>query len=524
MAVRFKLIVRIYGTMIQKDGNEYPKIRTKADLQSFQGELRSAGKSREAYLSVVLRWSYNDPDLFNTMVLGRGAYWNKQREMCQSVAENTTTLVLSGNQIGKSYLLSGILLWYAFTRPYSRIVSTAPTAKHLSRVLWTEIRTAHSHALYPLGGKIISSPFEQLMLDDKWDAIGITSPKKEALSGVHGRHVMVCIDEASGLSPDAWEGLNSLGYDKLVAVGNPVRTDNHFYNLCQKSSLSDSRIKLLTVSSLESPHIDQWKSDWGIACRSWLEDMKEQYGEGSSWWRSHVLALWPDEHISTLFRKDWLDAAVAAVPVPGGPTRIAVDYAEGGGGDLAVIAAKDDNNLLHLDGSNQWEPEELARQTALVAKRFSVHPTRISWDATGTGSAFGHFLEGAGIVGCRPYKGSFGAHANAVGMRLRDCAAWSASRRLDPSREVVIAAPEKAYSGPRIFYQGPDQETLRVKQTPFSIPEKMMNKLRPELSGLRYEETSSGKIKLENGEDFRERLGRSPNYADAFCQLWAYSD
>lgn len=501
--------------------NGYPWIKTAGDVAQFQDELRSA-KGKKDYLSVVMRWSYNDPDIFNTMVLGRGQYWSKQREMCRNVASHTTTLVLSGNQIGKSYFLSGILLWYLFTRPYSRVVSTAPTANHLSRVLWTEVKNAHANAFYPLGGKITSSPSELLALDDKWDAIGLTSPKKEALSGIHGRHVLVCIDEASGMSPDAWEGLNSLGYDKLVAVGNPVRTDNHFFNLCNKAGSADSRIKLMTISSMMSPHIDQWKSDWGLACGSWLEDMREQYGEGSSWWRSHVLAMWPEQSTESLFRKDWLDLAEKATYTPSGHKRMGIDVAEGGR-DEAVICVGDDNGLLHLEGSNKWDFDGLADRCRVVAKQFEVDPTRITWDASGTGSAFGHFLTGRGLGGCRPYKGSFGAAKSTPGINLRTNAAWRCSRRLDPARTVVVEVPETGTQTIGRIFSGrnpTEPRKERVKQTPYSIPPRFMAKLRSELESLRYEETSNGKLALESGEDFRDRLGRSPNSSDAWFQLW----
>ena len=503
--------------------NGYPRIRTEADRLQFKAEL-AACESKNDKLPVILRWSYNDPDLFNSMILGRGPYWIKQRQMCRLVVDHMISMILSGNSLGKSYWLAGIVLWYLYTRPMSIVVTTAPTANQLEKVLWKEIKAAHEKSLYPLGGKITFSPNPLLGLDTKWFASGVSTTKVDKISGDHAEHVLVCVDEASGIAPEIWEGLDSLNYERLVAVGNPIRTDTEFYSFCQKAQRPDSSMGFMKVSSLESPHIDHERSEFGLACKSWIDAMREKYGEGSAWWGPHILADWPDEHTSTLFPRSWLERCCDAPYVPGGRRRIAVDYAEGHGGDQQVILCRDDNGVLDMEWSNTWSPPEFAGKVAAVARRFAVDSRDISWDASGTGSAFHYFLEAEGLVGCKPYKGSYTLHKNAVGLRLRDCAAWACSRRLDPARTLPVTLDEE--QGFTSGHHWTPRQAPQVRRQPlptFAMPEKWHKMLRNEMNEMRYEETSNGKIKIESGEEFRQRLGRSPDFSDAMIQSFAFN-
>ncbi|WP_435016693.1 terminase large subunit domain-containing protein [Tundrisphaera sp. TA3] len=444
--------------------------------------------------------------------------------MCKLVADHDTSLIVSGNSLGKSFWIAGIVLWYLFTRPNSIILTSAPTQTSLSSVFWRYIRDAFNNSMHPLGGKITASPYEMLKLDENWLALGISTTKTEKLSGFHGKSVMACLDEASGISSEVWSAIDSLAADRIIAVGNPLRCDNQFYQLVQKAQMPGSMMGFMRISSMESPDINKWNSETGLASQKWLATNREKYGEASLWWLSHVLAEFPEESSASLFRKEWLDACVNAEHIPSGFTRIAVDYAEGGGkGDEAVIGVRDDGGLYELEGSNQWKPEELSRRVAAYARQYKVDPSRISWDAGGTGSSFGEFLQGQGLTGCRAYKGSFGASRDAVGTNYRTCAAWALARRLDPSREKLEEVPVLERTGPRILWTNQQPQLRRTKDATFAIPEHLMQKLRHELQSLRYEQTATDKIHLENAEDYRDRLGRSPNYSDCLIQSFYWS-
>src|ERR1700684_3334771 len=52
----------------------------------------------------------------------------------------------SGHSIGKSFVCAGILSWWYDTRNPGVIISTAPTARDITDILWTEVRLQRARA------------------------------------------------------------------------------------------------------------------------------------------------------------------------------------------------------------------------------------------------------------------------------------------------------------------------------------------------------------------------------------------
>ncbi|MBV8313337.1 MAG: hypothetical protein JOZ53_00105, partial [Planctomycetaceae bacterium] len=98
----------------------------------------------------------DDPARFNATVLGRGAYWHRQREICRSVVDRPVTLVPSGNGVGKSYVAAGLLHWFLIAYPGSLVVATAPSQVQLEEVLWKEVERAYRGSRIPLGGRLLA--------------------------------------------------------------------------------------------------------------------------------------------------------------------------------------------------------------------------------------------------------------------------------------------------------------------------------------------------------------------------------
>ena len=62
-----------------------------------------------------------------------------QREVMNDVAKYPRVSVKSGHGVGKSALESWIIWWYISTRPYPKILCTAPTKHQLHDILWAEV-------------------------------------------------------------------------------------------------------------------------------------------------------------------------------------------------------------------------------------------------------------------------------------------------------------------------------------------------------------------------------------------------
>ena len=447
-----------------------------------------------------------DPSRFNETILGRDkddghgnrGYWSRQREIARSFARYPATYAPTGNMVGKSYVDSGLLHWYLVTHPNSLVVATAPSQTQLAEVLWKEVERAYRGSRIPLGGRLLRSPLK-VDFGDGWQAIAYATSSVERFSGHHGHDVAAILDEASGIAEEIWEAVDSLNPAFLLATGNPLWAHGQFHERCSRGS--NSLANVIQVSSLESPHIHLPRSPWGLADATWLAKARNDYGEASLWWMTHVLGRFPDSNAENVIPTAWLELAGQTIHRAAGPRRLAIDLGEGKGGDLTVLGVRDDNGILAWQSSNQWSLEAAATRAALLCQKFGIEPHHVSWDIGGIGADFANRLEAAGIHGARPYRGGEDSGSKRY-FNKRARGAWQLRQRLDSNRMITL------------------DSGAMIPQQPFAIPQPILTIIRKEVTGLVYENDEKGRIKLERKEDFAKRLKHSPNHADTAGQLF----
>jgi hypothetical protein len=386
------------------------------------------------------------------------------------------------------------------------VVIAAPTNAQLSGVLWGEITGAYRSA--ERNGRYLGGRFDGLSLDwgDGWLIEGWGQGSVESKSGRHAGDLLAVIDEASGVKPQVLEAIDSLNPSRRLYLGNPLRPEGKFYEVCQHAH--DPRINIITVPSLESPHIHLERSPWGLADTTWLELSRSEYGEDSLWWRCHVLAQFPDELFQALLPAAWLNEAARLVHVRSGPVRLGVDIALGVEGDESCLVWRDDDGVIDAEASNRWNLEQLADRVHRRAVEFGIRAEHVTFDSSGVGADFDNRLRAKGLLGSKGYMGSRTGGEKFA--NLRSAAGWALRRRLDPARSLRKADLPS------------DKPALYVPQKPFALPQHLLARYRSELQGLRYELDDHGRIALEVKEDFVARLKRSPNFVDALAMTFAY--
>jgi hypothetical protein len=75
----------------------------------------------------ILTKSRTEPAWFLTEVLGVPYITPQQQEVIDSVARNRRTAVTAGNGVGKTWLAARLALWFLYTNPGAKVVTTAPT-------------------------------------------------------------------------------------------------------------------------------------------------------------------------------------------------------------------------------------------------------------------------------------------------------------------------------------------------------------------------------------------------------------
>src|SRR5215469_2596475 len=89
--------------------------------------------------------------------------WDKQREIMQALVRVARVAVASANSCGKTFIAARIVAWWLCMYRPSIVITTAPTDRQVTEVLWREIRIFIAKAAArgnPLGGKLLLTKWE----------------------------------------------------------------------------------------------------------------------------------------------------------------------------------------------------------------------------------------------------------------------------------------------------------------------------------------------------------------------------
>ncbi len=197
-------------------------------------------------------------------------FYNKQREVIESVKENRETVVPAANMMGKDYVAGFIALTF-FLRPQMyfsvdyirniqrlrsptnpnphtvRVITTSVKDDHL-RVLWGEINRFANNCIFPMdyrkGGplKIQHRQIRKIVKGgnecDISYLLGMVSEKGEGMAGHHAAYTLQIIDEASGVD-DVVYTQGGTWAKKVLAFGNPNPCNNFFFRGVEEGDLRE---------------------------------------------------------------------------------------------------------------------------------------------------------------------------------------------------------------------------------------------------------------------------------------------
>ncbi|PIQ90207.1 MAG: terminase [Candidatus Omnitrophica bacterium CG11_big_fil_rev_8_21_14_0_20_41_12] len=197
----------------------------------------------------------------------------------------------SGNGVGKSALVSWIILWSLSTFEDTRGIVTANTENQLRTKTWAELakwyRLFIAKHWFTFTATAIYSVDPEHEKTWRVDQIPWSEHNSEAFAGLHnkGKRIIVIMDEASAIPDIIWEvtegALTDEGTEIIWAVfGNPTRNTGRFHSCFAKSRnrWKTWQIDSQTVKITNKEQLSQWIGDYGI---------------DSDWVRVHVLGKFP---------------------------------------------------------------------------------------------------------------------------------------------------------------------------------------------------------------------------------------
>lgn len=426
----------------------------------------------------VLEKSQHDPAWFLIEVLGVPYLTDQQREVVESVKANRRTCVTAGNGVGKTWLAARLALWFLYSNPGSKVVTTAPTWHQVENLLWRELRAAHQRARLPLGG---SPNLTSLSLSDEWYAVGLSTNDPTRFQGTHAPRVMVVFDEATGVATGIWEAAEGLAvgpHDRFLAIGNPTDPTSEF-----KRKDDSGMWRVIRLNCEEHPNVTSGSIVVpGAVTKEWIDEKLIEYGgRETSLYRARVRGVWPEEGDDTLIPLRLVEEATARWKEPGKAIVIGCDVARFGQDETVIFTVDEAGNVSAP--TIRHGQDLMATAGSLVAMADgAAKECPIAVDDSGLG-------------------GGVTDRLRELGKPVVPCLAGSAARE---DRKFVNARAEMWW-GLREALQSGD----------LSLPDD--RKLAADLTNVKFSYDSRGRIKLEAKDEIKKRIGRSPDRGDALA-------
>lgn len=185
--------------------------------------------------------------------------------------------VASGHDIGKSALVSWLILWAMSTFEDCRGTVTANTEAQLRTKTWPELTKWHRLSInrhwFTVTATAIFSTDKEHEKNWRVDAVPWSEKSSEAFAGLHneGKRVILLFDEASAIPDSIWEVAESAMLDSSTeiiwaAFGNPTRNSGRFRDCFGKfrHRWHTRQIDSRSCRIANKEKIRQWIEDYGI--------------------------------------------------------------------------------------------------------------------------------------------------------------------------------------------------------------------------------------------------------------------
>lgn len=445
--------------------------------------------------------SKDDPYIFATGVMGilpagsapdgeRPILEAWQDEFLRNFSTSPRHTVRAGHGVGKGFILGILANWFPLTHYDSKCVITANSQDQLRDNNWPELRKVHRLLPEALRNQLQIDE-ERLFIKAEPEMAFVvrrtaSRHNPEALQGVHAKHVLYLIDEASGIAEIVFEvAQGSLSTEGAIAVlmSNPTRASGFFHDT---HTLLRGRWKTWRVSSEDVPR-----------ARGHIEDIIAKYGKDSNKYRVRVLGEFPTADDDTVIPLELVEAAVGRqVKVLDYKPTWGVDVARFGD-DRTVLVKRQANALL--EKPIVWKNLDTTQVAARVKAEYDRtpapdRPSEILVDVIGYGAGVLDQLRN--ICG---FKG--GGTAQARGINVAESA---------PNSEEYHRLRDELWFKGRAWFAAKD----------CTIPAGC-DGLIAELTTPTYDFSVQGKKVVESKADAKKRGLMSPDEADALLLTFA---
>ena len=472
----------------------------------------------------------------------------EQQEILYAIQTGRRIFVRSGKGRGKEIVADIASVSFLYLTVFdddwnfhaTKVVNTAPTGRQIRNIMIPEISKFFSkgYAKGYLPGRMMADGirFGEDILRD-WYMVGFKAGDDaiEAWSGIHAPNVMVVVTEASGIDQITFDSIEGIlqGNSRLVLIFNPNRMTGEAYK-----SQTSPQYRKFVLNCMNAPNVineakyrrgeitqAEFKKLWipGQVDYTWLDEKVRKPGwatiisekdvnpaefdfewEGnwyrpSDLFRVKVLGEFPKESEEQLIPIAWVEAAQQrwqqyveqGWDLPD-PLRLGADIA-GMGRDMTVFCKRFG---VFVDSFDVYPKTTHMEDAGRIKHLLAGHRNSKGFiDTIGEGAGVYSRLEEQGVTNAISVKFSEGARGltdETQGYEFANMRAylfWCIRDWLNPAFGSEACLP-------------PDDE------------------LTEELTTIEYKFQSNGKILIQEKDEIKKKIGRSPDKADALANTF----
>lgn len=436
------------------------------------------------FVRFAFRWGEGDLTGMTGPEKWQEALLKDVREGLKTPNEVIREAVASGHGIGKSAMVSWLILWAISTSPDTRGIVTANTATQLETKTWPELTKWYNRfiarELFECKATAIYSAEAEHQKTWRIDAVPWSETNPEAFAGLHnqGKRILLLFDEASAIADIIWEvaeGAMTDGNTEIIwaAFGNPTRNSGRFYECFHrdKAQWKTQQVDSRTVSFSNKQLLQEWIDTRGL---------------DSDFVKVRVRGMFPSAGSKQLIPIDLIEEAarrnISEQEVKRQPVVLGVDVARFGD-DRTVLAVRQGLWLKDITTFSGLDTMAVAERVMQAVWKHKPDAVFIDGGAMGAG-----VIDRLRQLNYQVSEVNFGGSA------------VDAERYANIRTEMYVKCKDWLMAGGGL----PD------------IPD-----LKAELSVVEYDFNARGKIILAPKEDIKELLGRSPDLADAVVLTFA---
>jgi hypothetical protein len=457
-------------------------------------------KSAYLYLTEVLKF---DPWSLDWTLLPeyQNREWdgsvNPLKVICDELSNGKWVGVESGTGTGKTRLAAGIGLWFLDAFENSLIITLAPKADQLKLNLWKEIQSLwpRFQARRP-NATLDTMRIRVRPMRDEWIMlgfpVGVGADEESATKaqGFHAAHMLFIMEEMPGIDNAVLTAVVNTCVDPhnlILGLGNPDNQFDTLHQFCERDNVTH-----VVISALDHPNVvTKEQMIPGAVSFQKVEERKVEYGEESNLYLSRVRGQSPQQATDSLIRRDWLQKCVnksveeRQLLQEKGEAALGLDVANSPKGDKSCVARGKGAVLLELIPKPCPDAAAWARRDVHPwIQSGGIRARRVGCDPIGVGGSAVNELTRLGIH-------IVGLNGGAKPLELRRT-----------KSEKFLNLRAQMYWIMR----------LDVQEGKIALPDD--DELLQDLTVVRWG-VRGGKIYIEDKEEIRKKLKRSPDKGDS---------